>query len=101
MTSPNAPRPSDSLVIAVADTLARTEANYGREGSGPGSRFEGMLLEDVQARTAVALVRTQPDPKYQAWLDELTRAVLNLPGRPALTALARRIRLESGLGAAS
>jgi hypothetical protein len=41
----------------VADTLRRIEVNYDREGSGPGSRFEGELLEDVQARTAVAMVR--------------------------------------------
>jgi hypothetical protein len=100
-SSPNKPRPVDPLVIAVADALARIEANYDREGSGPGSRFEGLLLEDVQAKTAVAVVRSQPDPKYQAWLDELTRSVLNLSDRPALAALARRIRLESGLGAVS
>ena len=29
--------------------LYRIEANYEREGSGPGSRFEGRLLQDVQA----------------------------------------------------
>jgi len=34
---------------ALADGLARIERNYEREGSGPGSRFEGKLLEDVQA----------------------------------------------------
>jgi hypothetical protein len=57
--SPNKPRPDDRLLRAVADTLRRIEANYDREGSGPGSRFEGELLEDIQARTAVAMVRAQ------------------------------------------
>lgn len=56
--SPNEPRPSDPLVTAVADMLARIERNYDREGSGPGSRFEGRLLEDVQAKAVVNLVRS-------------------------------------------
>lgn len=55
--SPNAPRPDDPLIIAVADTLMRAERNYLREGSGPGTRFEGQLLEDVQAKVAVSMVR--------------------------------------------
>jgi hypothetical protein len=54
--SPNKPRPDDHLARSVADTLRRIENNYHREGSGPGSRFEGELLEDVQARTAIATV---------------------------------------------
>lgn len=54
--SPNAPRPEDPLVLEVADMLARIETNYDREGSGPGSRFEGRLLEDVQAEAAVRRV---------------------------------------------
>ena len=57
VASPNKPRPDDPLIRAVADTLRRIENNYGREGSGPGSRFEGELLEDVQARAVVAMVR--------------------------------------------
>ena len=56
MSSPNRPRPDDPLAIAVADALRRAESNYHREGSGPGGRFEGQLLEDVQARTALAVV---------------------------------------------
>lgn len=55
--SPNAPRPADPLIVHVADTLRRIEARYDREGSGPGSRFEGRLREDVQAETVVRLVR--------------------------------------------
>lgn len=47
--SPSAPRPSDPLVRDLADGLRHIEYNYAREGSGPGSRFEGRLLEDVQA----------------------------------------------------
>jgi hypothetical protein len=58
VNSPNKPRPSDPLIRTVADTLRRIENNYVREGSGPGSRFEGELLEDVQARTVVAMVRS-------------------------------------------
>lgn len=57
VSSPNKPRPADPLIRAVADTIRRTENNYLREGSGPGSRFEGELLEDVQARAAVSVVR--------------------------------------------
>jgi hypothetical protein len=40
-------------VRELADGLRRIEYNYQREGSGPGSRFEGRLLEDVQAEYAV------------------------------------------------
>lgn len=47
--SPNKPRPSNSITRLIADGLASIERNYAREGSGPGSRFEGMLLEDAQA----------------------------------------------------
>lgn len=49
VSSPNAPRPADPLITEVADMLYRIEVRYEREGSGPGSRFEGRLLEDVQA----------------------------------------------------
>jgi hypothetical protein len=56
-SSPNAPRPADLLVLEVADMLRRIERNYDREGSGPGSRFEGRLLEDVQAEAVVRHVR--------------------------------------------
>jgi hypothetical protein len=44
-----AARPADPLVRELADGLRRIEDNYHREGSGPGSRFEGKLPEDVQA----------------------------------------------------
>lgn len=54
--SPNAPRPQDPLVRAVADALAAIERNYAQEGSGPGSRFEGRLLEDVQAERVTRMV---------------------------------------------
>ena len=55
--SPNAPRPDDALTVEIADMLRRIEINYGREGSGPGSRFEGRLLEDVQAEAVLRRVR--------------------------------------------
>jgi hypothetical protein len=51
--SPNAPRPDDPLIVEIADLLRRIEARYDCEGSGPGSRFEGRLLEDVQAEAVV------------------------------------------------
>jgi hypothetical protein len=53
--SPNKPRPS-GLTLEVADLLRRIEINYGREGSGPGTRFEGRLLEDVQAEAVLRRV---------------------------------------------
>jgi hypothetical protein len=46
-------RSTDPLVRELADGLNRVTRNYEREGSGPGSRFEGRLLEDVQAEWAV------------------------------------------------
>ncbi len=55
VTSPNAPRPADPLTLEIADMLRRIEINYGREGSGPGSRFEGCLLEDVQAEAVMRM----------------------------------------------
>lgn len=58
--SPSTPRPADPLVRQVADILARVARNYGREGSGPGSRFEGRLLEDVQADRVVRELRSLP-----------------------------------------
>ena len=57
VSSPNAPRPADPLVLWISDMLMRIERNYGRETSGPGSRFEGRLLEDVQAEAVVRCIR--------------------------------------------
>lgn len=77
--SPNAPRPEDPVTRAVADTLRRIERNYGREGSGPGSRFEGRLLEDVQAEAAVAMVlsvtRPAPEPDGPRYCARCGRAL--------------------------
>lgn len=58
--SPNAPRPA-GLALEAADMLRRIEINYDREGSGPGSRFEGRLVEDVQAEAVVRLLRSRLD----------------------------------------
>jgi hypothetical protein len=72
--SPSKPRPDDPLTVAVADTLRRVENNYNREGSGPGSRFEGELLEDVQARRAIAMVRSvqaESDAAGSRWTERL------------------------------
>jgi hypothetical protein len=60
VSSPNAPRPSDPLILELADMLRRIENNYQREGSGPGSRFEGRLLEDVQAEAVVRRLGERP-----------------------------------------
>lgn len=51
--SPNVPRPDDPMILDLSGLLYRICVNYEREGSGPGSRFEGRLLEDVQAEAAV------------------------------------------------
>lgn len=74
--SPNKPRPDDPLTRAVADALRRIEGNYEREGSGPGSRFEGQLLEDAQARRVIAMVRAQ-QAREVSWV--------NVPGGPELS----------------
>lgn len=55
--SPNKPRPADPLTIEIADMLRRIENNYYAEGSGPGSRFEGRLLEDAQAEAVLRRIR--------------------------------------------
>jgi hypothetical protein len=47
----------DDLIEELAGMLERIEANYERETSGPGSRFEGQRLEVVQARAVLRRVR--------------------------------------------
>jgi hypothetical protein len=47
----------DELVEELAGMLERIVANYERETSGPGSRFEGQRLEVVQARAVLRRVR--------------------------------------------
>jgi hypothetical protein len=87
--SPNKPRPADPLVREAAALLAAIERNYEREGSGPGSRFEGRLLEDVQADPAAR--------KYLALLDEATQVMWNTGTRPGNAGYVRRIRAQAGL----
>jgi hypothetical protein len=43
----------DPLVEEIAAALVAIEYNYHREGTGPGSRFEGKRLEIVQAEFVV------------------------------------------------
>lgn len=89
--SPNRPRPEDPLTRLVADALAAIERNYEREGSGPGSRFEGRLLEDVQAEYAVRQVRAQ-DPRVMSeeeFITEVTGPGMEVDGTAALVAWAR------------
>lgn len=45
------------LVSELGDMLYRVQCNYEREGSGPGSRFEGRRLEDVQAQRMIRAIR--------------------------------------------
>ena len=59
--SPNAPRPDDPLIIEISDALYRISVNYEREGSGPGSRFEGRLLEDVQVEWIIRHIPLRDD----------------------------------------
>jgi hypothetical protein len=95
--SPGKPRPGDPLVREVADALAAIECNYEREGSGPGSRFEGRLLEDVQAEYAVRQARGPAARKYLALLDEATRAMAATGARAGDTAHANGLRRQAGL----
>jgi hypothetical protein len=52
-------RSADPLVRELSDGLSRIALNYVREGSGPGSRFEGKMLEDVQAEWIIRELTTQ------------------------------------------
>jgi hypothetical protein len=76
VASPNAPRPADPEIVHTADTLRRIEHRYGEEGSGPGSRFEGRLLEDVQAEAVVRMVREVCAQLAEREADELVRGSL-------------------------
>jgi hypothetical protein len=51
--------PRDDLEGEIANMLVAIEANYRREGSGWGSRFEGERLEVVQARAIIRRLRTE------------------------------------------
>lgn len=84
MHSPNAPRPDDPLTLEVADMLRRIEQNYEREGSGPGSRFEGRLPEDVQAEAVVRHIAAA----------ERDRLALAAGSREALGALVREVWVQ-------
>lgn len=47
----------EDLKKSLAEALWRIEGNYNREGSGPGSRFEGKTLDTAQAEYAIRAVR--------------------------------------------
>ena len=77
VSSPNKPRPTDRWALAIANAIRQTENNYHREGSGPGSRFEGELLEDVQARVAISfMLARQAEESGTTELRARLRAVL-------------------------
>jgi hypothetical protein len=50
-------------------------------------------------RVTLKLSETQPAPELAKVLDEFTRTVINVSGRPALTAMARDIRKNHGMEA--
>lgn len=52
----------DELTEEIAQMLVAIEANYERETSAPGSRFEGQRLEVVQARAVIRRVRERDEP---------------------------------------
>ena len=56
-------RPTDPLAREIADGIRHIEYNYAREGAGPGSRFEGKLLEDVQAEWVMRELLTRNDTR--------------------------------------
>lgn len=55
--SPMAPPPEDPFVTEIEEMLYRILINYEREGSGPGSRFEGKTLERCQAEQVIRHIR--------------------------------------------
>lgn len=55
--SPVAPPPEDPFVTEIEEMLYRILINYEREGSGPGSRFEGKTLERCQAEQVIRHIR--------------------------------------------
>jgi hypothetical protein len=48
------------LTEEIAAMLVRIEASYDREGSGPGSRFEGRTRESVQAEAVLRRIWERP-----------------------------------------
>jgi hypothetical protein len=57
VASPMAPPPEDPFVTEIEEMLYRILVNYEREGSGPGSRFEGKTLERCQAEQVIRHIR--------------------------------------------
>jgi hypothetical protein len=47
----------EELTAEIAGMLVRIEKNYLRETSAPGTRFEGLTLESVQAEAVIRRVR--------------------------------------------
>lgn len=63
----------EELAEEIAQMLVRIEANYQRETSGPGSRFEGQRLEVVQARAVIRRVRERDEMPEDAYAREAAR----------------------------
>lgn len=55
-------QPRTELEAEIAHTLYAIQCNYEREGTGPGSRFEGEKLEVVQARWVIQRLRATSRP---------------------------------------
>jgi hypothetical protein len=57
VASPMAPPPEDPFVTEIEEMLYRILVNHEREGSGPGSRFEGKTLERCQSEQVIRHIR--------------------------------------------
>lgn len=65
--------PANPLEAEIAEGLVAIEANYHREGTGHGSRFQGERIEVVQARWAISRVREADPAPIAPWLAALVR----------------------------
>lgn len=88
----------DELTEEIAQMLVRIEANYQRETSGPGSRFEGQRLEVAQARAVIRRVRERDESLLGPRVERLE--IPDGPWKPSPSSMlsvsrnGRRVRLE-------
>jgi hypothetical protein len=71
-------RPEDKqLAEEIGNMLWHIEGNYNREGSGPGSRFEGQRLEIVQAHAVIRRIREHLDAAEPVETAEQSAAIVD------------------------
>lgn len=75
------PGVDEPLVAEIADTLWRIEVNYNREGSGPGSRFEGQRCEVVQAAWVIRRMREETAAALKDAEDQIRRVAERLEAK--------------------